>query len=96
MNLYFHLPRKSKNRSRGFINALKLLFVAFLFIAFFYCIRYFDTLSLDGASGSPKSVKIVPEVMACMVEIRGDKASGTGFIAELQGKNFIVTNLHVL
>ena len=39
---------------------------------------------------------MVPEITTCLVEVRGDKGSGTGFFAELKGKNFIVTNLHVL
>ena len=96
MNLYLLSSRKFNERNRGFTNVLKLLFIASIFTAFFYCIRYFDIASLTGASESTKSAKIVPEITACMVEIRGDRSSGTGFIAELKGKDFIVTNLHVL
>ena len=96
MNLRFQSSRELDKKNRGFVNVLKLLFVGLFFVALVYCIKYFDISSFTGVFGSSKSVKMAPEITACLVEIRGDRGSGTGFFAELKGKNFIVTNLHVL
>ena len=96
MNPYFQSPQKLVERRRGSINFLKLLLIVLFFAAVVGSIKYFDITYLVGVSKSPKSVKMVPEITACLVEIRGDRGSGTGFFVELKGKNFIVTNQHVL
>jgi hypothetical protein len=96
MNPYFQSPQKLVERRRGSINFLKLLLIVLFFAAVVGSIKYFDIPYLVGVSKSPKSVKMVPEITACLVEIRGDRGSGTGFFVELKGKNFIVTNQHVL
>ena len=96
MNPYFKLPQECVEQRRGSINVLKLLLIVLFFAAVVCGIKYLDIPYLVGVSKSPKSVKMVPEITACLVEIRGDKGSGTGFFAEIRGKSFIVTNQHVL
>ena len=96
MNLYFQPPRKLVEKRLGSVNILNLLFIVLFFAVVFYGVKHFDIPYLIGVSESSKSVKMAPEITACLVEIRGDKGSGTGFFAEIKGKKFIVTNQHVL
>ena len=96
MNPCFKLSQESVKRYSGFINIFKLFLIVLFLVAFFYCVRYFDISSFNNISKSLNPVKMAPEITACLVESRGDNGSGTGFFAELEGKNFIVTNLHVL
>ena len=96
MKAYFQLSRKSAKKRRGSITIFKLIFVVLFLTALVFCIKHFDVSSLIHGSKLSKSVKMAPEITACLVEVRGDNGSGTGFFAELKGKSFIVTNVHVL
>lgn len=78
------------------LKILQLLLIAVFFAGLIYCTKYFDTSVFNGNSKSSKSISMAPEVTACLVEIKGDNGSGSGFFANIEGKDFIVTNLHVL
>lgn len=96
MYTYFQSSKASDTQGHGFITIFKLLCIALVFGALFYFSKYFDKSLFFGDFEFTKSIKMVPKITTCLVEIRGDKGCGTGFFAELKDKNFIVTNLHVL
>ena len=55
------------------------------------------TEEAEAVETQPEAVGTLPDaVMAAVVTIRGDKGSGTGFVAKFQGNLVIVTNQHVL
>ena len=96
MYSYPNSAKRPIGEQSGFIRIFQLALVVVFFAGLVYFVKYSDTSIFTGAPKLGGSVAMVPEVRSCLVEVRGDNGSGTGFFVEIKGRNFIVTNLHVL
>lgn len=96
MEFQIKTPKVFCNRKLGAIKLVQLLLILVFLVGIFFGVQYFDIGKFLGSSDPAKSMSTNSDITACLVEVRGDSGRGSGFFSEIKGKNFLVTNIHVL